>query len=94
MTRRMSLMAFMMTGPTGHHHGMWRHPETDNNFLEPYWYEHIARVLEQGCFDALFFADSLEPFRKVVIQAERVAVMRLSMMRIMARRMNAAALRA
>lgn len=59
MTRRMSLMAFMMTGPTGHHHGMWRHPETDNNFLEPYWYEHIARVLEQGCFDALFFADSL-----------------------------------
>lgn len=55
--RQMHLVAFLKAGPTCHHHGMWRHPETDNSFLEPEWYEHIARTLERGCFDALFFAD-------------------------------------
>ena len=45
---------------------MWRHPETENRFLEPDFYEHIARVLELGKFDALFFADvlSLSDFYK------------------------------
>ena len=55
----MHLVAFLFAGPTSHHHGMWRHPETDNNFLDPTWYEHIARILEQGKFDGLFFADVL-----------------------------------
>ena len=55
--RQMHLMAFLKAGPTCHHHGMWRHPESDNAMLEPEWYEHVARVLERGCFDALFFAD-------------------------------------
>lgn len=55
----MRLVAFLKAGPTCHHHGMWRHPETDNGFLDPEWYEHIARVLEKGCFDCLFFADVL-----------------------------------
>ena len=45
-----------------HHHGMWRHPETDNDFLDPAWYEHVARVLEKGKFDCLFFADTLGLF--------------------------------
>src|SRR5580704_13474771 len=57
--RRMRLVAFLLAGPTAHHHGMWRHPETDNSFLTPEYYEHIARVLEAGFFDALFFADIL-----------------------------------
>jgi len=55
----MRLVAFLLSGPTAHHHGMWRHPETDNAFLTPEYYEHIARVLEAGLFDALFFADIL-----------------------------------
>ncbi len=55
--RQMRLVAFLKAGPTCHHHGSWRHPESDNAFLTPEWYEHTARVLEQGCFDALFFAD-------------------------------------
>jgi len=55
----MHLVAFLLSGPTSHHHGMWRHPETDNRFLEPDYYEHVARVLELGKFDALFFADIL-----------------------------------
>jgi FMN-dependent oxidoreductase (nitrilotriacetate monooxygenase family) len=58
--RQMHLVAFLMTGPTCHHHGAWRHPETDiDDILSPTRYEHIARVLEAGCFDALFFADIL-----------------------------------
>jgi alkanesulfonate monooxygenase SsuD/methylene tetrahydromethanopterin reductase-like flavin-dependent oxidoreductase (luciferase family) len=56
---KMHLVAFLLSGPTSHHHGMWRHPETDNRFLEPDYYEHVARVLELGKFDALFFADVL-----------------------------------
>lgn len=60
--RKMHLVAFLKTGPTCHHHGTWRHPETDNDFLAPEWYEHMARVLEQGKFDSLFFADTLGLF--------------------------------
>ena len=61
MTRRdrMHLVAYLLAGPTAHHHGAWRHPEADNGFLTPEWHEHIARVLEQGKFDSLFFADIL-----------------------------------
>jgi len=57
--RKMHLMAFLLAGPTCHHHGMWRHPETENAFLDPAAWEHIARVLEQGRFDSVFFADIL-----------------------------------
>ena len=60
--RMMHLVAFLKTGPTCHHHGMWRHPESDNDFLDPAWYEHVARVLEKGKFDCLFFADTLGIF--------------------------------
>jgi FMN-dependent oxidoreductase (nitrilotriacetate monooxygenase family) len=59
MKRRMHLVAFLLAGPTAHHHGAWRHPEADNGFLTPEWHEHIARVLEHGKFDSLFFADIL-----------------------------------
>ncbi len=55
--RKMRLVAFLKAGPTSHHHGMWRHPETDNSFLDPAWYEQLARTLEKGFFDCLFFAD-------------------------------------
>ena len=58
--RQMHLVAFLMTGPSCHHHGAWRHPDSDiDDILSPERYEHIARVLEAGCFDALFFADIL-----------------------------------
>ncbi len=58
--RRMHLVAFLMTGPSCHHHGAWRHPESDiADILRPERYEHIARVLEAGKFDSLFFADIL-----------------------------------
>jgi FMN-dependent oxidoreductase (nitrilotriacetate monooxygenase family) len=57
--RKMHLVAFLLAGPTAHHHGAWRHPEADVGFFTPEWHEHIARVLEQGKFDSLFYADIL-----------------------------------
>ena len=57
--RKMHLVAFLLAGPTAHHHGAWRHPEADLGVFTPEWHEHIARVLEQGKFDSLFFADIL-----------------------------------
>jgi FMN-dependent oxidoreductase (nitrilotriacetate monooxygenase family) len=55
----MRLMAGLETGPTMNHVGTWRHPDTDNAFLTPDGWEHIARVLEAGCFDGVFLADTM-----------------------------------
>ena len=55
----MHFVAFLLAGPTAHHHGAWRHPEADLGVFTPEWHEHIARVLEHGKFDSLFFADIL-----------------------------------
>jgi FMN-dependent oxidoreductase (nitrilotriacetate monooxygenase family) len=55
----MRMVAILGAGPTMHHHAMWRHPDTDNGFLRADYYEHIARILEQGMFDGFFFADGL-----------------------------------
>ncbi|WP_292537092.1 LLM class flavin-dependent oxidoreductase [Mesorhizobium sp.] len=57
--RQMKFVAFLMAGPTCHHHAMWRHPETENRFLDPTFWETLARTLEVGRFDGLFFADVL-----------------------------------
>lgn len=58
MTRQMHLVAYLKTGPTALHAGGWRHPEaTLDDIFEPTRYEHIARVLEDACFDGCFFAD-------------------------------------
>ena len=56
--RQMHLVAYLKTGPTAMHVSAWRHPEsTLDDILEPSRYEHIARLLEQACFDGCFFAD-------------------------------------
>ena len=56
----MHLVAYLKTGPTANHMGAWRHPEsTLDDVMRPERYEHIARVLEDGFFDACFFADGL-----------------------------------
>ncbi len=57
--RRMNLVAYLKTGPTANHAGGWRHPASSlHDIFEPERYEHLARVLEAGCFDAGFFADT------------------------------------
>jgi agmatinase len=39
--RRMHLVAFLLAGPSAHHHGAWRHLEADLGVLTPQWHEHI-----------------------------------------------------
>jgi FMN-dependent oxidoreductase (nitrilotriacetate monooxygenase family) len=57
---RMHLVAYMKTGPSASYPGGWRHPgATLHDIFEPSRWEHIARVLEAGFFDACFFADGL-----------------------------------
>ena len=57
--RQMSLVGFMQAGSTTVYAGSWRHPATEHRFLEPGYYQHLGRVLEQGCFDMMFFDDRL-----------------------------------
>jgi FMN-dependent oxidoreductase (nitrilotriacetate monooxygenase family) len=57
--RRMHLVAYLKTGPTANHGGGWRHPGAAlHDIFEPDRYESLARLLEQGRFDAGFFADT------------------------------------
>jgi FMN-dependent oxidoreductase (nitrilotriacetate monooxygenase family) len=57
--RQMHLAAFLIAGPVAHSHALWRHPETDADFLHPELYQRIARILENAKFDLVFFADRL-----------------------------------
>jgi FMN-dependent oxidoreductase (nitrilotriacetate monooxygenase family) len=54
----MHLAAFLIAGNCAHSHALWRHPDTpDAGFLTAGYYQEIARSLERGCFDLVFFAD-------------------------------------
>ncbi len=59
MSRQIHLSAFLLTGPVIHSHAVWRHPETVGSYLDPEYYARTARVVEEGLFDFLFFADRL-----------------------------------
>lgn len=56
--RKMHLVGHLCTGPTNHHNGSWRHPESDvGGILDPARYENLARIYEKGLFDGVFFVD-------------------------------------
>ena len=58
MKRQMHLVGYLMAGPSWHNNGSWRHPDSDAvRATDPARYEHLARVMEAACFDALFFVD-------------------------------------
>lgn len=57
--RQMSLAGFLIAGPVVHSHAVWRNPAHPVPFLSADYYLDIARTLEAGCFDLLFFADRL-----------------------------------
>lgn len=57
--RQMSLVGFMQAGNTTVYAGSWRHPATEHGFLTAGYYAKLGRVLEQGCFDMMFFDDRL-----------------------------------
>jgi FMN-dependent oxidoreductase (nitrilotriacetate monooxygenase family) len=57
--RKMHLAAFVVAGPVSGHHGGWRYPTADRNLLSLDYYRNVGRVLEEGRFDLIFFADIL-----------------------------------
>lgn len=57
--RQLHLAAFLLSGPVIHSHAAWRHPQTQGDYLDPEYYARTARVVEEGLFDFLFFADRL-----------------------------------
>eukprot|EP01037_Dinobryon_pediforme_P032248 gene32248-37104_t len=62
--KKAHLLGFMQNGFNSHATGMWRHPRDKVNWdygHYDYW-QHIARVLERGLFDAIFIADQLAPY--------------------------------
>lgn len=77
MGKKMNLVAVPMVSPVVQHHGMWRHPDTVNAFLDPATYESLARLLEQGRFDAAFFADGLTMFADAGSVTEEGSLMSL-----------------
>jgi FMN-dependent oxidoreductase (nitrilotriacetate monooxygenase family) len=58
-TRQMSLVGFMQAGNTTVYAGSWRHPATEHGFLNAGYYQKLGRILEDGCFDLMFFDDRL-----------------------------------
>ncbi|MRX74247.1 NtaA/DmoA family FMN-dependent monooxygenase [Bacillus lacus] len=61
MSKKMILNAFDMTSAMHNSHGLWKHPDSKRQRRYKdldYWIE-IARLLEKGKFDAIFFADVL-----------------------------------
>ena len=59
MPEQLDLAGFLIASQLTHSHAQWRHPRNDLNFLRPEYYTDIARILERGKFDYVFFADLL-----------------------------------
>jgi FMN-dependent oxidoreductase (nitrilotriacetate monooxygenase family) len=59
MTRQMTLVGFMQAGNVTVYSGSWRYPSADLGFLTKDYYNHVARTLEAGKFDCVFFDDRL-----------------------------------
>ena len=57
--RRLHLAGFLIAGPVAHSHALWRNPAHPVPFLSTEYYVEIARILERGRFDLIFFVDRL-----------------------------------
>ena len=58
-SEKMVLVGFLQAQNCSILTSSWRHPDTDPGFLEPRYYQHIARTLEAGKFHLAFFDDRL-----------------------------------
>ncbi|MEK5440781.1 LLM class flavin-dependent oxidoreductase [Fredinandcohnia sp. FSL W7-1320] len=61
MTKQIRLNVFDMTSAVHNSHGLWKHPNSERHTRYKdldYWIE-LAKLLERGKFDAVFFADVL-----------------------------------
>ena len=62
--KKAHLLGFVQHGVNSHATGMWRNP-TDKigfHFSRPSYWQHMARTMERGLFDAMFIADELAPY--------------------------------
>lgn len=57
--RQLTLVGFMQAGNVTVYSGSWRYPSADLSFLSMEYYQRIARTLEEGKFDCVFFDDRL-----------------------------------
>jgi FMN-dependent oxidoreductase (nitrilotriacetate monooxygenase family) len=55
----MALVAFMQASNVSVYAGSWRYPSTASDYLDLRYYQRIARTLEEGTFDMMFFDDRL-----------------------------------
>ena len=53
------LCGLLIAGPVAHSHALWRNPRERTDFLSVQYYTSIAKTLERGKFDFVFFADRL-----------------------------------
>jgi FMN-dependent oxidoreductase (nitrilotriacetate monooxygenase family) len=62
--KRAHLLGFVQHGVNSHATGMWRHPKDKINWdwSRPVYWQHMARTMERGMFDAMFIADELAPY--------------------------------
>src|SRR5690242_13070042 len=65
--KKAHLLGFIQHGVNSHATGMWRHPKDKVgwDFSRPEYWQHMARTMERGCFDAMFIADELAPYNNV-----------------------------
>src|SRR3546814_7427670 len=57
--RQLAVVCFLQAQNCTTCPGSWRHPEALADSWSPEYYQHIARVLEEGKFDLGFFDDRL-----------------------------------
>jgi FMN-dependent oxidoreductase (nitrilotriacetate monooxygenase family) len=62
--KKAHLLGFIQHGVNSHATGMWRNTRDKIgwNFAEPEYWQHMARTMERGLFDAMFIADELAPY--------------------------------
>lgn len=56
---QMTLVAFLQASNVSVYSGSWRYPSAATDFLDIRYYQRIARTLEEGTFDLMFFDDRL-----------------------------------
>ncbi|WP_239155231.1 LLM class flavin-dependent oxidoreductase [Amycolatopsis sp. FDAARGOS 1241] len=56
---QMALVGFMQASNVTVYSGSWRYPSAAPDYLDLRYYQRVARVLEEGTFDLMFFDDRL-----------------------------------
>jgi FMN-dependent oxidoreductase (nitrilotriacetate monooxygenase family) len=62
--KKAHLLGFVQHGVNSHATGMWRNArdKIGFDFARPAYWQHMARTMERGMFDAMFIADELAPY--------------------------------